>query len=77
MPTLVHPTYPVKVSRLAHIDVALTVVRKADGTWVDVDNFKADHPDFVGAQAVYLGGRVYDLSAGEATALTTAGYTVI
>lgn len=76
MPRLVHPTYKVIYSRMNNHTVAYTVVRKADGTYENVVDFKADDPRWAGALAVYLGGRQYDLSPSEATALTDAGYTV-
>jgi len=77
VPTLVSPVYSVRTQRWFHIDVAYTVVKLAPGTYVNVANYKSDDPQWAGALAVYLGGRVNVVDSTEATALTTAGYTVI
>lgn len=73
---LVHPTYKVIVSRMNNFDVAYTVVRKADGTYENVVDYKSDDPRWAGALAVYLGGRQYDLTDEEAVDLAAAGYTI-
>ena len=73
---LVHPTYKVIYSRMNNHTVAYTVVRKADDSFENVVDFKADDPRWADAQAVYLGGRQYDLTEDEITDLAAAGYTV-
>lgn len=54
--------------------VGSTVLKDENGTYQTVD--MPTDVQVNQAAAVYLGGHVYDVSAGEAEALTTAGYEV-
>ena len=77
MATLVSPTYSVRLDRRFHVDVAYTVIKLSDGSYVNTENYKNDDPRWAGALAVYLGGRLNTVDTTEASALTAAGYTVI
>lgn len=74
MPYLISPTYTTRRDRRFHVDTAFTVVKLADGSYVNTDNYKADDPRWAGALAVYLGGRYNPVEQAEADALYSAGY---
>lgn len=73
---LVSPTYNTRLDRRFHIDTAYTVVKLPNGTYFNVEGFKYDDARWTGALAIYLGGRNNYVDSTEATALTTAGYTI-
>lgn len=73
---LISPVYEARLDRRFHIDTAYTVVKQADGSYFNVAGFKPDDLQWVGAQAIYLGGRQNFVTLVEANLLTAAGYTI-
>lgn len=76
MPYLIAPTYTQKLARWFHIDVAQTVVQKADGTFETTVNFSPDNPDYVGALNVWRGGYQNYVTPTQGLQLFLAGYMV-
>lgn len=74
---LISPTYTERLDRRFHVDVAYTVVKRADGSYFNVAGYKPDDLQWAGAQAIYLGGRDGNyVDSVEAGLLTAAGYTI-
>lgn len=80
MPIFTPPTVlrrPAGASRLySHVDIptGISVLKQPSGAYVQIEGPSPEQIE--DAAVVYLGGRSYEVSAEEATALSAAGYEV-